>query len=157
MSRKTALYRVFDADGALLYVGVGYDPDVRLRQHAATKAWWPEASRHAVTWLESRIAALRAEADAIRTEDPAYNIRRHPYREVVRPKLKGSVAVVSFRAARDALGDRATAAARDGQHTVIERHGRPVAILVPVAWYISKGGDPREPLDELVENKSSKG
>lgn len=40
------------------------------------------------------------------------------------------------------------------QHTVIERHGRPVAVLVPVAWYVAKGGDPREPLDQLAEDRS---
>lgn len=146
---RTAVYRLFNADGDLLYVGIANDLQARLRQHAAAKPWWPEVARHTATWLEGRISALKAEAHAIRTEDPAYNIRRHPYREVVRPKLKGPVVVVSTQAARDTLGDRATAAVQDGQHTVIERHGRPVAILVPVSWYISKGGDPREPLPEL--------
>ena len=42
------------------------------------------------------------------------------------------------------------AAREDGQHTVIERYGRPAAVLVPVTWYISKGGDPREPLPDLT-------
>jgi prevent-host-death family protein len=46
------------------------------------------------------------------------------------------------------------AASGDGQHTVIQRHGKPVAVLVPVSWYIAKGGDPREPLEGLAERSS---
>lgn len=41
------------------------------------------------------------------------------------------------------------AATVEGQHTVVERHGKPVAVLVPVGWYVSKGGDPRGPLPEI--------
>ena len=37
-------------------------------------------------------------------------------------------------------------AARAGQHTVIRRHARPIAVLVPVEWYVAHGGDPRGPL-----------
>lgn len=42
------------------------------------------------------------------------------------------------------------AAANDEQHTVIERRGKPVAVLVPVDWYIANGGDPRESLEQLA-------
>lgn len=47
------------------------------------------------------------------------------------------------------------AAADSKQHTVIERRGKPVAVLVPVTWYISKGGDPREPLEQIADNASA--
>lgn len=43
------------------------------------------------------------------------------------------------------------AAADRKQHTVIERRGKPVAVLVPVAWYIAQGGDPRTPLESLAD------
>jgi prevent-host-death family protein len=42
------------------------------------------------------------------------------------------------------------AAANDEQHTVIERRGKPVAVLVPVDWYIEAGGDPRESLEQIA-------
>lgn len=41
------------------------------------------------------------------------------------------------------------------QHTVIERYGKPVAVLVPVSWYIAAGGDPREPLEQLAERNAA--
>lgn len=53
--------------------------------------------------------------------------------------------------ARNRLRTYVDAAAADGQHTVIERHGRPVAVLVPIPWYVAKGGDPRETLPQIVE------
>ncbi len=65
------------------------------------------------------------------------------------------VVTTGIQNARDKLRQFVDAAAEDGQHTVIERHGRPVAILVPVAWYISKGGDPREPLSEIAAGSDS--
>lgn len=52
--------------------------------------------------------------------------------------------------ARDKLRSYVDAALGDKQHTVIERHGKAVAVLVPVSWYISKGGDPREPLPQIA-------
>lgn len=56
--------------------------------------------------------------------------------------------------ARNRLKHFIDAALEDKQHTVIERHGRPVAVLVPVTWYISKGGDPREPLEQIADQAS---
>lgn len=61
------------------------------------------------------------------------------------------VVTTGIQNARDKLAQYVDLASQEGQHTVIERRGRPVAILVPVAWYISKGGDPREPLSEIAQ------
>lgn len=59
------------------------------------------------------------------------------------------VVTTGIQEARDKLRHFVDGALERGEHTVIERHGRPVAVLVPVTWYISKGGDPREPLPEI--------
>lgn len=56
--------------------------------------------------------------------------------------------------ARQNLRQFIDAAANDQQHTVIERRGKPVAVLVPVGWYIAKGGDPREPLEQIADKVS---
>lgn len=60
------------------------------------------------------------------------------------------VVTTGMQEARQNLKRFVDAAADDQQHTVIERHGRPVAVLVPVSWYIANGGDPREPLENLA-------
>lgn len=71
----TALYRLYDADGQLLYVGISADLRGRFSQHASTKPWWGEVGRKTVTWQESRAAALAAEAESIAAERPKYNIQ----------------------------------------------------------------------------------
>lgn len=77
----TALYRLFAADGTLLYVGITGNPGLRFGQHAADKAWWPEVARKTAAWFSSRDVALNAEAEAIRDEQPVHNISR-PLRSV---------------------------------------------------------------------------
>jgi predicted GIY-YIG superfamily endonuclease len=74
---RTALYRFRDERGDLLYVGVAEDPGRRQAEHAKRKAWWPEVSDHTVEWHPTRELALAAEAAAIRTERPRYNIQHN--------------------------------------------------------------------------------
>lgn len=64
------------------------------------------------------------------------------------------VVTTGIQDARENLRTLVEAAAHDGQHTVINRYGKPAAVLVPVAWYIGKGGDPRESLDQIAEAQS---
>ena len=71
---STVLYRLFDAAGSLLYVGVTGDLRGRLAQHAADKPWWSQVARKTVTWYGSRSDALRAETAAIFNEHPRYNV-----------------------------------------------------------------------------------
>jgi prevent-host-death family protein len=59
------------------------------------------------------------------------------------------VVTTGIQDARDNLRAYVDAAAEARQHTVIERRGRPLAVLVPVGWYVAKGGDPRGPLPEI--------
>lgn len=73
-STQTALYRLRDRVGALLYVGISEDPLRRWPQHAAEKAWWPEVAHFSLEWLPSRGEALLAEKKAIRAERPIHNI-----------------------------------------------------------------------------------
>ena len=61
------------------------------------------------------------------------------------------VVTTGIQDARSKLKAYVDAAADAKQHTVIERRGNPVAVLVPVGWYISKGGDPRQPLSQLAD------
>jgi predicted GIY-YIG superfamily endonuclease len=68
------VYRVYDADQLLLYVGVSVDPDGRLKAHSHGAEWVPDHASHTVTWYLTRAAALAAETRAIRQEHPVYNV-----------------------------------------------------------------------------------
>jgi predicted GIY-YIG superfamily endonuclease len=71
---RFALYRLYDANGGLLYVGVTDNLKVRLATHAKAKPWWPSVVRKTVAWHVTRTSALTAEAAAIRAEVPLHNI-----------------------------------------------------------------------------------
>lgn len=73
MSERTAVYRIYDTDGALLYVGVSADFGYRWTAHARTQPWWQDVGRQTIEWHESRAAALAAEAAAIEAEKPKHN------------------------------------------------------------------------------------
>lgn len=70
----TAVYRLYDADRRLLYVGMAYDYVLRFRQHAR-KHWWPKVASKDVIWFDNRLDAAYEEARAIREEAPVHNER----------------------------------------------------------------------------------
>lgn len=74
--RKTALYRLYDKYGDLLYVGITVNPNTRLAEHAEEKVWWSEVdqSRTRIVWYRWRDRARREEETAIATENPRYNV-----------------------------------------------------------------------------------
>lgn len=72
--RPHALYRFYDKDDQLLYVGITIDPGTRWGQHAKDKTWWTEVVRTTIEQFPTRADVLMAERVAIQTENPKYNI-----------------------------------------------------------------------------------
>ncbi|WP_372344689.1 GntR family transcriptional regulator [Streptomyces sp. KL116D] len=70
---RTALYRLYDEDDRLLYVGISSEPKKRMKAHAADKPWWPEVATRDFEWFDTRAEAADAEVETIRREQPAYN------------------------------------------------------------------------------------
>lgn len=73
----TALYRHFDCDGRLLYVGVSLSAIKRTAQHRQRASWFTEITRIEIEWHTSRSAAELAEKRAIKAERPLYNIKHN--------------------------------------------------------------------------------
>jgi predicted GIY-YIG superfamily endonuclease len=71
---STSLYRLFDQDDALLYIGVARRFGTRWHQHAQSKYWWPQVRHQTLEWHPSREAAEAAERAAVKAERPKYNI-----------------------------------------------------------------------------------
>lgn len=74
-SERTALYRLYDAEGRLLYVGISWQPDERLQDHrlGAHKEWTQLVARRTLAWFDTRIEAAAEEITAIKREKPLYN------------------------------------------------------------------------------------
>lgn len=75
-SRPHTLYRFFDAQNRLLYVGVTCNAFNRWSRHAGDKPWWPQVARTTVEHFPDRQSVLTAETLAIKAEKPKYNIRK---------------------------------------------------------------------------------
>lgn len=87
----TALYRLYAADGSLLYVGITRHLPHRMYQHSREKRWWPEVARKTVEWHPARAMARAAETCAIRAENPRHN-ETPPRRQIAeRPLLQPEV------------------------------------------------------------------
>ncbi len=71
---RTYVYRLWDKDKKLLYVGVSNNWAHRINQHKQQKQWSCEISSVTVQEFSSRSEAIDAESDAIKLENPKYNI-----------------------------------------------------------------------------------
>lgn len=74
----TTLYRIWNVDHALLYVGITDDLEARLGEHRDEKPWWGEVDQVSTEEFRSRRYALEAETRAIYWEQPRYNVLGSP-------------------------------------------------------------------------------
>ncbi|MGW3861094.1 GIY-YIG nuclease family protein [Streptomyces sp. NPDC005047] len=72
-ARRTALYRLYDGAGVLLYVGISCNLSERWKDHREEKPWWPQVTEKRVEWYGKRAEAESAEVHAIITEEPLHN------------------------------------------------------------------------------------
>ena len=70
----TTVYRLFDADGVLLYVGISGNPGRRFNEHSGDKAWWPQVARAEMEHFAEREEAEYEERIAIQYERPVHNV-----------------------------------------------------------------------------------
>lgn len=70
------LYRFYDENGTLLYVGITNSINTRFKAHVVDKSWWPEVADCRIAFYPDRAALARAEGDAIKYEHPCYNVRQ---------------------------------------------------------------------------------
>jgi predicted GIY-YIG superfamily endonuclease len=72
-----ALYRFFDDQGALLYIGLTVNLPTRLRDHHHGKAWWQSVARMTVQRYPTRAEVVEAERLAIIAERPIHNVQHN--------------------------------------------------------------------------------
>lgn len=71
--QPAAVYRLYDADGTLLYIGLTSNPDSRWKDHRKEMLWWREVIAKQLVWYETRRQAAEVERAAIRSEGARYN------------------------------------------------------------------------------------
>jgi excinuclease UvrABC nuclease subunit len=74
-NRRTTVYRLYDREGVLLYVGLSMNVRGRIEKHKR-KPWWPQVMSMETVDYPNRESAKSAERSAIHHENPVYNITR---------------------------------------------------------------------------------
>jgi hypothetical protein len=75
---KTELYRHYNGEGVLLYIGISLDTIVRLRNHEHYSSWFSNIARITIERFPTRSEAEKAEQTAILTEKPLFNRMHNP-------------------------------------------------------------------------------
>lgn len=70
---RTALYKRYDCDGVLLYVGISDWPRDRAFGHGHHSLWATFAASGTNEWFATREAAYAAEVTTIQAEQPLFN------------------------------------------------------------------------------------
>ena len=73
-NRKTTLYKFWNDEGRLLYVGISANGPGRWKAHNKEKIWWDQVKFSQMLHFDTRAEAEQAEAEAIRIERPIYNV-----------------------------------------------------------------------------------
>lgn len=81
----TYVYRCYDAEGALLYIGCSNNPVARVMGHRDSSWWGGRIARVRNTVYPDRDTALAREKTAIYSERPACNVTSRWYKHDPRP------------------------------------------------------------------------
>lgn len=69
------LYRMFDVDGTLLYVGQSTNLGARLEGHQSVRPWMSDVATITLEHHATAADLTAAERHAVATEQPLYNVR----------------------------------------------------------------------------------
>lgn len=75
-NRRCAIYRHYDAEGRLLYVGKSVQPLNRQQQHEVEAHWFHQIVKIEIQWFELTTDMDAAERHAITTEAPIFNLAK---------------------------------------------------------------------------------
>lgn len=77
------VYRHYDKDGALLYVGCTHEWTNRTMDHRKFSKWWSAVVRLEIERFADKSDALKAEKKAIENENPSCNVTHNRVRKSV--------------------------------------------------------------------------
>jgi len=76
-SLETYVYRLYDVDGNLLYIGITRNIQQRFYAHSKDKMWWSDVCKAYIRKYSNRFEASRIEKQAIIKYNPLYNSRHN--------------------------------------------------------------------------------
>lgn len=76
VDKPSWLYRLYDTEGRLLYVGISLRPDTRVMVHRSRQPWGKQIATYTAAEYPNREAAKAAERWAIHHQNPIHNLAR---------------------------------------------------------------------------------
>lgn len=86
MPRNNCLYRMYDKNDVLLYIGISTQVMARLHSHWSSKEWICEVENIYIERFQTKRDLEEAETKAIKEEKPKYNIALNQIK--IRPEVK---------------------------------------------------------------------
>lgn len=105
-SERTSVYRLYNANDQLLYVGIAKRFGSRWEQHANAQSWWGQVDHQTVRWCASREDALLAEKRAINEEMPVYNKVGSPWEAIAKDDGTGFAVIPKVQNPKSRRGNR---------------------------------------------------
>lgn len=132
------LYRFYDADDNLLYIGITNNPRVRFSQHNASKHWFKHVTRSTMEHFATRQELEIAEIAAIQSERPKYNLAHAAtldrYQAGSSPRITAPTSDASRFTRPDAIAtDTATSQQREQHLDELEAAAARTATFIPGA------------------------
>lgn len=95
---KTTLYRHWDKDDNLLYIGISLSKLQRLGQHSRNATWFDKITKVTMESFPTRKIALQKEKEAITSEYPIHNIihNDHNLLEELKKYPSGTLVPITF-------------------------------------------------------------
>ncbi|WP_375264125.1 hypothetical protein [Palleronia sp.] len=95
-----ALYRHYDAEGRLLYIGKTVNPRSRASLHKIRSRWFRDVERIELQWFDDEALACAAEISAIADEKPIHNVHHNPARIKVATPSSAAIALAEWMAGK---------------------------------------------------------
>jgi excinuclease UvrABC nuclease subunit len=73
-TRGYTVYRLYDAERNLLYVGITRNIRARFQHHTNNQPWWPSVAHVETDAVGSRDEAISKELELINSLHPMYNV-----------------------------------------------------------------------------------
>lgn len=116
--KAVAVYRMFDADGQLLYIGQSVQPWARPMQKLGEDDWPLRIANIAVRWFSTREEALAEEQRLIQKLTPPFNVQHNPKVKAKRPPSYGGLVLARWLERRNVTPDEFAAMAQIAPVTV---------------------------------------
>ena len=99
----TSVYRYYDTDDVLIYVGITGRGVARNIEHNKSKEWWPHVARQEIDHFATREEALAEERRLIGTHLPPFNRQHNPQHELARASYLSVIKAAEFAASTNRL------------------------------------------------------